>query len=95
MDENFKCPTCGIVLEISKKKVMSLSELTSKKELLDRAFERIKAETSPSGSCSASYPKYALACTCCIVGDGTMSKSDSDEGNWDFPYHIDFCPKHR
>jgi len=68
------------------------------KKLLDSAFERIKSEALALPDVSVGhcmYPKYALVCTCCIVPDGAKSKTSTGEGNWDFPYHIDYCPKHR
>jgi len=87
-----KCPVCGTKLNLEKD-ISSESASISKKDLLNRAFERVKSESSPSASCQ--YPKYAMACTCCIVPDGVKVSDGKSGGNWEFPYHINRCPKHR
>lgn len=91
MKNELNCPVCNANLLVER--VGSASTSMSKKELLDKAFERIKAEASPSASYQ--YPKYALLCTCCIVPDSSLSSDGKGGGNYDFPYHIDRCPKHR
>lgn len=95
MSEKLKCPECNAKLEIQKD-VSSGSGSYTNKELLDRAYERMKSEyTSPSSSQTGlEYPVKAEICTCCICPE-SKETSSSRGFTEKFPYYIDRCPTHR